>query len=123
MISPLPRPLNKSVGGLAFQPLAMKDPGAVWQGMFGGELSVINRQTERPRTHAQEARRFGQIHPTDSCSIFRAVAWDAAVTAHRDYAFASPTIPPPGFQAVAMQDPGNQIVGADARQGGYRLHH
>src|SRR5689334_6464299 len=123
MISPLPRPLNKSVGGFAFQPLAMQDPGAIWQGMFGGQLSVINRQTQRPRTHAQEGRRFGQIHPTDFLSILKAVAWDAVVTAERDYAFASPTIPPPGFQAVAIQDPGDQIVGTDARQGRYRLHH
>ena len=115
MGSPLPRTLNESPCGFAFQPLAMENPGAIWQGMFGDDLPALDPQTECPRTYPQEGGRFSQIHPTLYFAVLGTVAWNAVVTTQRDHAFAGPTIPSPGLQTIAIQHPGNQIVGADVR--------
>jgi hypothetical protein len=66
MGSPLPHTLNESSCRFTSQPLAMEDPGAIGQWMFGDDLPAIDPQTECPRTHAQEGGRFGQIHPTST---------------------------------------------------------
>ena len=93
-----------------------KDPGTIRQGVARLDLAGLRRQPQRLGRDLQKARGVGEIEPWLDAVVGGLEHRDSVVRAQRGDAFAGPAVSMAGFEAIAVEKAGDQIVAGDQRQ-------
>src|SRR5688572_29092788 len=108
-------------GTLALQFAAIEDPGTIWQRMLGLDLTALDGESQSARTDADESRRFRQVEPALASAPLGTVHRDLVMAAKCRDALASPEVAAPRASAIAVEEVGDERIGADARERTHRI--
>src|ERR1700681_3299408 len=109
----LPGPFRDGLCGGCRQRRPLEDPRSVGQRVDTFDLAGIGRQSEGLGSNLQEFGSVAEVEPWLDAVCRCLEHWDAVVRAHRGDALAGPAIAVAGLEAVAVEQPCDQIVGGD----------
>src|SRR5215207_5311021 len=102
--------LDQLQTGIALQSPSVKDPGPGSNWVVRFDLTLLSSDSKCSGGHTHKLRCLGEIHPTLGFPAFRAVAWNAVMTAQRGNALPCPTVSPASLQATSRKNTGNQVI-------------